>query len=183
MGVSENMNIIRENKNILFIALAVGALLLVPLIAMQVTDEVAWSKVDFATAGALLFGTGLAYELISRKANNLAYRLALNIALAGALLLVWINLAVGIIGSEDNPANLMYIGVLAVVIIGALIARFRPLGLAFALFATALAQALVTVIALIVERDLPVLQTVVINGFFIMLWIASALLFRRANTH
>ena len=59
------------------------------------------------------------------------------------------NLAVGIIGTEDNPANLMYGGVLAVGIVGAIIARFQPHGMARALVATALAQALVAVIALI----------------------------------
>jgi hypothetical protein len=50
------------------------------------------------------------------------------------------NLAVGVIGTEDDPANLMYVGVLAVGIIGAIIARFRPHGMARTLFATALAQ-------------------------------------------
>ena len=55
-------------------------------------------------------------------------------------MLVWINLAVGIIGSEDNPANLMYGGVLAVGVAGAVAARFRPGGMARALAATALAQ-------------------------------------------
>jgi hypothetical protein len=53
------------------------------------------------------------------------------------------NLAVGIIGSEDNPANLMYGGVLAVGIIGAIIARFEPHGMARALVATTLATSAV----------------------------------------
>ena len=136
---------------------------------------------DFVVAGALLFGTGLAYELVARKAGSIAYRAAVGVALAAALLLVWMNLAVGIIGSEDNPANLMYIGVLAVVIIGALIAHFRPQGMARALFATALAQALVAVIALIAEKDLAVFQLLMVNGFFVALWVGSALLFRRAK--
>ena len=35
-------------------------------------------------------------------------------AIVAAFLLIWINLAVGINGSEDNPANLMYGGVLTV---------------------------------------------------------------------
>ena len=105
-------------KNILLIALAVGFILLLVWLAMQITDEVAWNMADFVIAGALLFGTGLAYELVARKVDSIAYRAAVGVALAAALLLVWMNLAVGIIGSEDNPANLMYIGVLAVLIIG-----------------------------------------------------------------
>jgi hypothetical protein len=179
---TKNTNIIMQNKNILLIALVVAFLLLLPLLAMQISDEVAWDMADFAVAGALLFGTGLAYELLSRKADSLAYRAAVGVALAAALLLVWMNLAVGIIGSENNPANLMYIGVLAVGIIGALIARFRPSGMAGALFATALAQALVTVIALMAENYRDAFEILILNGFFVALWVGSALLFRRANT-
>src|ERR687893_678489 len=63
-------------------------LLLLPLVAMQFTDEVNWDETDF--------------------------------------ILVWMNLAVGVIGSEDDPLNLMYGGVLAVGIIGAVVARFQP---------------------------------------------------------
>jgi hypothetical protein len=179
---TKNTNIIMQNKNILLIALVVAFLLLLPLLAMQISDEVAWDMADFAVAGALLFGTGLAYELLARKADSLAYRAAVGVALAAALLLVWMNLAVGIIGSENNPANLMYIGVLAVGIIGALIARFRPSGMAGALLATALAQALVTVIALIAENYRDAFEILLLNGFFVALWVGSALLFRRANT-
>jgi hypothetical protein len=174
-----------KNKNILLIALAVAFILLLPLVAMQFSDEVTWTLFDFAVAGALLFGTGLAYELIARKSGISAYRAAVGAALAAALLLIWINLAVGFIGSEDNPANLMYIGVLAVVFIGALIARFRPHGMDRALFATALVQALVTVIALIAGmHKVPgssVYEIVGLNGFFVALWVGSAWLFRRAG--
>jgi hypothetical protein len=177
------------NKNILLIAFAVALILLVPLIAMQFTDEVAWSPFDFAVAGALLFGTGLAFELITRQAGANAYRAAVGVALLAALLLVWINLAVGIIGSEDNPANLMYIGVLAVFLIGALLARFRPQAMPRVLFATALAQVVVPVVALMIwqpeisstEVLLDLLRVVGVNAFFVAMWVGSALLFRRTN--
>ncbi|MBU4404821.1 MAG: hypothetical protein KKG79_04320 [Acidobacteria bacterium] len=158
-------------------------ILLLPLLAMQFTDEVAWDLADFAVAGTLLFGTGLTYELIARKAGNIAYRAAIGVAVTAALLLVWMNLAVGIIGNEENPANLMYFGVLAVGIIGALIARFRPQGMARALFAMALAQTLVAVIALIAGLGYPwsgPLELSVLNGFFVALFVGSAWLFRRA---
>ena len=83
------------------------------------------------------------------KTGNTRYRFAVGVALAAALILVWLSLGVGIIGRDGDPANLMYFGVLAVGITGALIARFRPHGMARALFATALAQTSVAVIALI----------------------------------
>ena len=124
-------------------------MLLLPLVAMQFTDEVDWDEADFAVFGAMLAGACGTYELAARMTGNTAYRAAVGVALAAAFILVWMNLAVGIIGTEDNPANLMYGGVLAVGIIGAVIARFQPHGMARALVATALAQALVAVIALI----------------------------------
>jgi hypothetical protein len=166
------------------VALATAFILLLPLLAMQVTDEVVWDLADFVIAGALIFGTGLTYVLVARKAGKIAYRAAVGVALAAALLLVWINLAVGVIGTEDELANLMYIGVLFVGIIGAIIARFRPHGMARALFATALAQALVAVIALTFglgsERSRPV-EILGVTGLFVALFVGSALLFRHAG--
>jgi len=164
-------------------AVAALILLLLPLLAMQVTDEVAWDLADFVVAGALLFGTGLTFELVARKMDSIAYRAAVGIAVVTALLLVWMNLAVGIIGNEDNPANLMYIGALAVGLIGALIARFQPRGMARALFVTALALMLVAVIALLAGLGSPgsgPLEIAALNGFFAALFVGSALLFRKA---
>jgi len=177
--------IVMQNKSIIRIALVTAFILLLPLLAMQFTDEVVWDLADFAVAGVLLFGAGLTYELIARKAGNIAYRVGVGVAVAAALLLVWLNLAVGIIGNEESPANLMYIGVLAVGIIGALIARFQPHGMARALFATALAQMLVAVIALAARLGTsgPVWprDVLIATGFFATLWLGSALLFRRAS--
>ena len=86
------------------------------------------------------------------------------------------NGAVSIIGSEDNDANLMYGGVLVVGAIGAIIARFQPHGMALALYATALAQMSVGVIALIAGLGF----TLILDAFFAALWVGSALLFRNA---
>ena len=96
------------------------------------------------------------------------------------------NLAVGIIGSEDNPANLLYLGVLAVGILGAGFVRFRPRGMARTLLATALAQMLVPVIALIIWRpsleEAPgIVGVFTLNAFFAALFVVSALLFRQAS--
>ena len=164
---------------------AVAALiLLAPLVAMQFTAEVKWDLADFAVAGALLVGVGLAFELAVRKTGNFAYRAAVGVALAAAFMLVWVNLAVGIIGDEGNDANLMYGGVLAVGIIGAIIARFHPQGLARVLFAVALGQALVAVIALIAGFGYPAPTwpwgILMFTGFFAALWLISAWLFRKA---
>ena len=118
------------------------------------------------------------------KMGNSMYKLAVGLALATPLLLVWMIGAVGVLGREGDPADWMYIGVFAVGIICAVAARFRPAGMARALFATALAQALVAVIALIAGLHqapyMSVREILGFNGFFIALWSASALLFRYA---
>lgn len=169
--------IIRRYKVLVRIVLTTALILLLPLIAMRFTDEVVWDPADFAVAGVLLIGAGLTFELIARKAGNFAYRAAVCIAVTAALLLVWVNLAVGIIGNEGNPANLMYLGVLAVGIVGAVVARFQSYGMARALLAMALAQVLIAVIALITGLG----QTFVMTGFFIALWLTSAWLFRKSG--
>jgi hypothetical protein len=99
------------------------------------------------------------------------------------LLLGWVNGAVGIIGSEDNDANLLYFGVLTIGAIGALIVRLKPRGMAHVLLATALAQTVVAVIALVGQLGSPYsgpLEIVSINGFFVALFVASAVLFWKA---
>ena len=119
-----------------------------------------------------------------RIESGKAHRLALGGALATALLLVWVIGAVGLIGVEGDPFDFMYGGVLAVGAVGAIIARIRPRGMARALVATALAQVLVTVIALMVGKQHSPVSSVVeilgLNSFFIALWLVSARLFRRA---
>jgi predicted membrane channel-forming protein YqfA (hemolysin III family) len=162
------------------VMVVVAALLMVPLVAMQFSSEVNWSVFDFIVAGTLLAGTGVAYELVARRGSNFAYRAAVGLALGSALFLVWSNLAVGLIGSENNRANLMYLGVLAVGIAGAALARLQPRGMVRTLLAMAVAQGVIGVIALAFRLDPRPLQIVEVNGFFIVLFVASALLFRVA---
>ena len=157
-------------------------MLLLALVAKQFIGEVSWVD-SLAQTGALLIGVGIVFELVSRKTGEAAHRAAVGLALGSALLLGWVNAAVGIIGSEDNEANLMYVGVFAVGVTGAIIARFKPEGMARALFATALAQTLVAVIALVGRMGTPFsgpLEIVAINGFFVALFVGSGLLFRKA---
>jgi hypothetical protein len=166
---------------------AAALILLIPLGLTLLGDGVDgqgwnWKLGDFMFAFVLLFGTGLAYELMARKSDNAAYRFAVGIAVVSALLLVWVNAAVGIIG-DDNPANVMYFGVIVVGIIGAIIARLQLHGMARTLFVMAIAQMLVPVIALIIwKTDFApgVVGVFALNGFFAALWLIAAWLFRKA---
>ncbi len=169
-----------QSKDLSKIALIPALVLLVPLVAMQFTDEVVWGPGDFIVAWVLLAGAGLVYKLATRQAGHVAYRIAAGLAVATALFLVWANLAVGLIGSEGNPANLMYGGVLAVGVGGTLLARLQPQGMARALFAMAGAQFLVPLVALLVWPPEVTPAVWGANTLFVLLFAGAALLFRHA---
>lgn len=172
---------IASQKNILHTTLLTACALILPLVGNGVSDEFNWTVFDFAVWGALVFGAGLAYQLLTSRTAGIAHKAAAGIAVITAFLLVWVNFAVGIIG--DGPANLMYFGVPLLGFIGAAIARLRPRGMARALFATALAMALVPILALISGTSdfrPGVLPVFIINFAFVLLFIGSAMLFRRA---
>lgn len=164
-------------------ALATALILCIPLVAMQLNIGVDWSPSDFAIMGALLFAAGLLFEFVASRGRTLAYRAATALAAVAGLILIWGNLAVGLIGSEDNPANLMYLGVILVSIVGAALARFAAAGMARAMFATAAAQFFVPVIALAVFRPdfAPgVAQVLMLNFGFVVMWAAAGLLYLKA---
>jgi hypothetical protein len=176
-----------QTKNYLRWVLVTAVILAMPLLAMVLnigvpdpgsgTEGVNWGPMDFAIIGVLVLGSGLLYEYASTRAGNLAHKAAVGIAVAAGLLLIWVNLAVGMIGDEGNPANLMYIFVLFVALVGASIARFEPREASIAMFATAGAHALVATIALIAGLG----PTLPADAFFIAAWVVSGLLFRQAS--
>ena len=163
----------KRNKKIIYLLLVVAFLLMVPWWA-----GAPWSKTDYLVAGALVLGMGLLYEFVVRKGRNIVYRIAFGLILATELLLIWINLAVGIIGSENHPANLLYGGVIALGLTGALLARFQPLGMARASVAMALTQALVPLIALMIWKSQITWTIFGANAFFALLFFGAAWLFR-----
>ena len=156
-----------------------AALLAVPAVAMRFTEEVQWTALDFTTFGIMLAAACGAYELLARKSASLAYRAGAAAAIGTGFFLVWANLAVGLIGDEQNPANLMYAGVLLVAIVGAIAARFRAHGMTRAMTATAVAQAIVGAIAIVGRLDVPVML-LGITVMYVVLWMVSAVLFGKA---
>ena len=178
------MSIVTKNRSIVRILLATVLVLLIPLAAMQFSDEVNWNTFDFAIAAVLLIGSGLAFKFVARKSCNFAYQVGVGVAVGSGLLLVWMNLAVGLIGSEDHPANTMYFAVLLLGFLGAICSRFRARGMSRALFATAIAQTLVPAVALLIWQPpltMGVLQVFAVSTVFAVLFAGSALLFRHAS--
>lgn len=88
-----------KNKRLKIILVTIGILLLIPLIAMQFTNEVDWSALDFIIMGFLMLGIGLLCELILRKVKNVRTRIIICGIIIIGFLLVWAELAVGIFGT------------------------------------------------------------------------------------
>ena len=154
-----------------------GAGLLLPLAAMQVTDAVRWTFSDFLFAGMLIGGAGLLFELAVRTGSGIAYRAGAAIALFAALLMIWVTLAVGVIGSEGDPANLLLGCVLAVAVGGTIAAKGDAAALSRAMFATASAQAGVGLLAPVERFGI---ESVAMLGFALT-WLLSGCAFRTAT--
>jgi hypothetical protein len=150
-----------------------GLLLLLPLVAMQFTEEVNWDETDFIVMGALIGAVGLGIEYFVRTSTSLAYRFGAAVALLAVLLTIWVNLAVGMIGSEDNPYNLLFGGVILLAIFGASILRFSPCGMAGVMLVAGIVQIAVSAAGLSLDW-----RGGVFSLFFALPWWVSAGLFR-----
>ena len=162
------------------IVFVTAVILLLLLLVMLFSENMHWNKIDFTAAGLLLAGTGIMYKLTAAKSGDLVFRVAAAISLSAIVFLVWLNLAVGLIGTEDNPLNLMVWAVVAVAIIGAFTARFQSRGMSHAMFAAALMQIVVGLIGVWLSPPGEAVKTVLLNAIFVILFVASALMFQRA---
>ena len=156
--------------------ITVVALWLLPALAMQLSDEVNWSVGDFLVFGVMLAVAGGLCELALRQSHNQAYRLACVVVIGAGFLLVWANLAVGLIGDEGHPANLMYFGVLGIGLAGALRVKLRAAGLAQVMLAMAFAQSIAMGVALALGER----HSVALSGFWLAAWLMASALFRHA---
>lgn len=143
---------------------------------------------DIILISIIFSGLTIAYKLLSRKKEKKTYRFAALLALATAFLITWANLAIGVIGSEDNLINLLFFLVLIVGIIGASLSHFKPKGMSNTLVAMGFVQFVIPFAALIINK--PVIVTsedlrgvvviIIFNSVFSFLFAISALLFKRA---
>jgi hypothetical protein len=153
-------------------------LLLLPLVA-----GAPWTVADFLFAGVVFGLVGAGIELAVRK-GNAAYSMGAGVALGASLLSVWITGAVGIIGNEADDANILYIAVVMLALLGAIASLFRPSGMAIAMASAALAELLVPVAAWLLWPELrdAILQPEVplMGAFLTGMWAVSAWLFRKS---
>lgn len=151
--------------------------MLVPAIAQLTVPDMNWDAFDFAVFGGMLLAGCLGFEVVLRLgAANTAYRLAACLAIGGAFLMVMANLAVGIIGNEGNPVNLLFFALLALGGFGALAVRFEAAGMARVMTLLAAAQALLGLGLTVTGLGF----TPVFTLFYVALWLGAGKLFRRA---
>ena len=153
-----------------------AALLALPLVAMQFTDQVVWTAFDFMVAGVLFAIVGGCFEVAARLSRNWTCRAGFAVMIITGFLTIWVNLAVGMIGNEENPSNLVFMGVLMIAAIGAIVARFKADGMARAMIVAALAQAGCAVYAVILGNA----RDAIFISIFCVFWLAGAALFRIA---
>lgn len=175
-------------------AIITAIILMIPLTAMQFESGVNWSPADFIIAGILIFSTASAYKLLTWKYKTNFYRAAIGLSLLSGLMLVWVNMAVGILGSENNPVNMLYGVVLAAGFLGAIASGLKPKGLMYTMFSMAVLQVCVPLAGIVIEKPagMPVSEFLYrwhqhgftgvagITVFFTVVFVAAGLMFRNA---
>ncbi len=161
---------------------SLAGLLLLPWVA-----GAPWTPLDYGFA-AVLFGTlGGMIELTVRASAVPAYRAGAITAVGTAFALVWINAAVGLLGDEGNPANTVFLIVLALATFGAVLVRFRSSAMVRVMQATAVAQLLAGVTGWSLGWAAPggrgIYEVGVGTALFCTLWLIAAACFARAARH
>ncbi len=119
------------------------------------------------------------------KVSRKKYIIAFWVWFFGILFLGWVNGAIWLIGSENNPANLLYRIVFATRIVGSITSRFRSRGMFYTLLITAIIQFLVPLFALFVRPakaswwDAGVIWVLILNFFFVIIFVLSSFLFKK----
>lgn len=187
MFFETSVGIVRENtihmsqlrKTTLRVALVALAVWMVPLVASQFVEDWHWGVGGFVRAYVLFFLTGMAIALVARRMDVWSYKAAVGLALVAGFALGWSTMVQT--ADSGHPERLWYLSVLTVGVVGALLARLKARGLAVTLFAMA---AVLALIAVILPSGAPpdLAQRMAIgHGVYVVLFIASGLLFRQAS--
>jgi len=157
-----------------------AGLLMLPAVAMRFTSEVDWTLSDFVFAGVLIGAAASAVEVGMRLSGDWYFRLGVLAATGGAFLTVWVNAAVGMIGSEANVVNLLYLGVVLTALVGSILARFRAAGMARAMFAALFLHVGIGIAALVVDLGDTPARVIGVTAVFALPWLLAGALLRAA---
>ncbi len=142
------------------------------LLSLPALFRFPWSASDFVVMGVMLGSVGLGIEFLVRRSGSNAFRLGSVAAVLTAFMTVWANLAVGMIGSEDNPYNLYFMAIPPVVFAAAALVRFDAGRTAWIMTAAAGVQLALAFGGLDVD-----LRGARFSSFFAFLWLIAAALF------
>jgi hypothetical protein len=130
------------------------------------------------SAGLLLVACSMVERGFRLASNNQANDAGAIVAVGTGFVTIWANLAVGMILSERNLENLVFLGVIGIALVGAFFARFRAQGMAKAMLAAGIAQGVIALVVAVAPLD--DLYTAGLIGAFALPWLLSAALFRQA---
>lgn len=175
------------SKGILRPLIATLIILLIPLVGTFTVEGWNWDAFDFVIAGIVLFTVFFMIEFLARKMRDIPSRIAAGITVIMTLLIVWVNLAVGIIG-DGNNTSACYMLVVPVGFLGLAVSRLKPKGLSVTAFCMAAIMLLVPTVAWLtgnqdLEQDPNVLKVFVLSaGFAFWYAVAGALFLSTART-
>ena len=154
------------------------------LLALPLIFDAPWSLFDYLTVGFALCAAALLVEVGLRLSSDAFFRLGACIAIGTGLLLAWVNGAVGFLGDENNPANLMFFLVHGTALLTAIDGQFRAAALERAMRLAALVQLVVGAIGYFGGFAEPgsrgIYEVVLGTSLFCGLWLTAAALFRHA---
>lgn len=143
-----------------------------------------WSGGDYIFAAVLFGAAGALVELAAWASGSAHYRGGAILAVLASVALIWVNGAVGIIGDEGNPANLLFLGVIAIAALGALLSGFKARGISLAMTAAAVAQTIVCAVGYAARWGSAgaagLYEAMLGIVLFVPLWAGAAWLFARA---
>lgn len=145
---------------------------LTTLLSLPAIFRFPWTASDFVIMGVMLGSVGLGIEFLVRRSGSNAFRLGSVVAVLTAFMTVWANLAVGMIGSEDNPYNLYFIAVPVMAFTAAIAGRFDPRKTAWIMAGAALLQLGLALGGMEVD-----MRGARFSSFFAFLWLLAAALF------
>ncbi len=162
-----------------------GVILLIPVSIQLIYGNFGWSPADFVFVAAILFVSCFIFDLSARYSANFSYLAGVAGGLAASFGLFVVNGAVGLVGSEDESHNLLFLFVPLIAMVGAIISRGRALGMSCVMFAAAIAHIMISVGLLIQaggksdgDRNMEIIGLIV----FAVVWVASAWFFYRSTS-
>lgn len=154
------------------------ALLLTPLVMMQISEDWHWTPRGFLFAGVMIGGSCLLYELAVWASGSRAYRAGVAVAIAASFLTVWTTIV------RDDSNGMGFFMLVMAAVTGGFAAWFQPGGMARTMLGVAIMQALLGVAIATAPSTASTpdgaFKALLFSGFFSVLWLIAAVCFRAA---